>query len=131
MGRAVVERLLRKRTRVVLVYECSLRLAEFARAHRKLIIVEGRPTDELVLAEAGILRAASVVAGMDSEVDNLLISITCKDMGTSVRVFARSDDFTIANRMRKACVDEVVSPFELCGEYIANRVASSDASTKV
>ena len=79
-------------------------------------------TDELTLAEANLLKASSVVAAMDSPVDNLLISITCKDMGHDIRVYAQSDDFTIANRMRKAQVDEVISPCQLCGDHVAQLV---------
>ncbi len=122
MGQAVIDRLMRKRQAVVVVDEDKASLEILRRRFRKLLIVEGSPTNELVLAEANILEAKFVVAAMDSEVDNLLISITCKDMGHHIKVFAQSNDMTIANRMRKAQVDEVISPFQLSGDRVAELI---------
>ena len=77
---------------------------------------------ELTLAEANILNARSVVAAMSSEVDNLLVSITCKDMGHDIHVYARSNDVSIGNRMRKAGVDEVISPSRIGGTRVAELI---------
>ncbi len=123
MAEAIIERLIRARISVVLVDIDTSRLAELKRRFRKLLTVEGNPTDELVLSQANILNAHHVVAATDSEVDNLLISITCKDMGPDIRVIARSNDFTISNRMRKAQVDEVISPCQICGDRVADLIA--------
>ena len=124
MAEAVIERLMKQRVQVVVVDADASKLEQLKRRFRKLMTVEGHPTDELVLAQANILNAGNVVAATDSEIDNLLISITCKDMGREIRVFARSNDFTIANRMRKANVDEVISPCQLCGDRIAELISA-------
>lgn len=122
MAETVIERLVRSRVPVVLVDANTDRLTELKRRFRKLLTVEGNPADELVLSQANILTAHHVVAATDSEIDNLLISITCKDMGQGVRVIARSNDFTVSNRMRKAQVDEVISPCQICGNRIADMI---------
>jgi voltage-gated potassium channel len=122
MAEAIIERLIRARISVVLVDVDVARLGELKRRFRKLHTVEGNPTDELILSQANILNAHHVVAATDSEVDNLLISITCKDMGPDIRVIARSNDFTISNRMRKAQVDEVISPCQICGDRVADLI---------
>ena len=59
---------------------------------------------------------------MESDVDNLLLTINCKDMGADISVVARANDATIANSMRKARVDEVISPNLLCGNRMAEAV---------
>lgn len=128
MAEAIIERLVRARIPVVLVDADSARLTELKRRFRRLLTVEGNPTDELVLCKANILTAQHVVAATDSEIDNLLISITCKDMGQGVRVIARSNDFTVSNRMRKAQVDEVISPCQICGDRIADLITGSSLS---
>lgn len=122
MAEAVIERLLAKGRDVVVVDEDKQRLEELQRRFRKLLVVEGSATNELILARANILNAKHVVAALDAEVDNLLISITCKDMGSGVGVFARSNDVTIANRMRKAGVDEVISPSQICGDRVSSLI---------
>ena len=74
----------------------------------------------MILAKANITNARHVVAALDSEMDNLLISITCHDIDEKISVYAKSSDPSIANRLRKAGVHEVVSPFQLCAERVAS-----------
>lgn len=122
MGETVIEMLMRKRQAVVVVSADTEKLTLLRRRYRKLLTVEGSPTDERILAQANVVNAKFVVAAMDSEIDNLLISITCKDLGSNIQVFARSNDLTIANRMRKAQVDEVISPNQICGTRVAELI---------
>lgn len=122
MGLAVIERLIEKRTPVVLIEKNQERLEDLRRLYPKLLTIHGSATNELTLAEANVLEAKHVVAAMDSEIDNLLVAITCKDMGHEIEVFARCNDTTIANRMRKAEVDEVISPSRIGGTRIAELI---------
>ena len=122
MAQAVVERLAKKKVSVVVIDEDEAQLSTIARRFRRVLTVVGSPTSDLVLAEANVLNATSVVAALENEVDNLLVSISCKDMGHDISVYARSNDFSIANRMRKAGVDEVISPSQLCGSHIAGLI---------
>jgi len=128
MAQAVIERLVRARQPVVVVSDNPEEIKQLRKRFRRLLIVEGKATDELTLAEANVLEAKNVVAAMESEIDNLLIAITCKDMGRDIAVFARSNDITIANRMRKAGVDEVISPCQLCGDRVAQLILTPDES---
>lgn len=130
MAHAVIERLLRKRMDVVVVGEDKEKLDELQRSHRKLFTLHGSPTSELVLAQANIMSAAVVVAALESEVDNLLVGITCKDLGTTVSVLARSETAAVANRMRKAGVDEVICPPQICGDRVAELLIKSRESSR-
>jgi len=118
MARAVIDRLVRKRVKVVVVGADKEALGELQRSYRRIHTITGCPTSELVLAKANVVKAAAVVAALDSEVDNLLVGITCKDLGTSVRVLARSETSVVANRMRKAGVDDVICPPQICGDRV-------------
>ena len=118
MGGAVVEQLAEAGRPVVLVDTEEESLKHF-REYYDVLTVSGSGTDELTLAEAGILDAGSVVVATDCEMSNLLIAISCKDLCGEIRVFAVCNDPTIANRMRKAGVDEVLSPPRVCGERTA------------
>ena len=124
MAHAVIERLARKRIPLVVVDKDEAQLQGIQRRFRRVLTVPGDPTSDLVLAEANVLKSATVVAALENEVDNLLISISCRDIGPEISVYARSNDFSIANRMRKAGVNEVISPSQLCGEHIASLILS-------
>jgi len=122
VAQAVVERLIRRRLDVVVVDDDQEALDRLRQRHRRLLVVSGQSTDELTLAEANVTKADVVVAALENELDNLLVTITCKDLGTGVRVIAHSNDATIGNRLRKAAVDEVVSPVQLSSDCIANLI---------
>ena len=128
MAEAVIDRLMKKRRDVVVIDESSERLQELRARWRRLLIVEGKATNELTLANANVLTAANVVAALPSEMDNLLVAITCKDMGQHVKVVAESNDHTIANRMRKAHVDAVVQAGQIVGNFVADTILDADAA---
>lgn len=127
MAEAVIDRLMKKRQDVVVVDDNSERLEELRSRWRRLLVIEGKATNELTLANANILEARHVVAALPSEMDNLLVAITCKDMGQHVKVLAQSNDCTIANRMRKANVDEVVQAGQIVGNHVADAILNSNS----
>ena len=122
MGRAVIERLVRKRVDVVVVSEDKDELEDLQRSFRKIFTVHGNATCELTLAQGNVMQASAVVAALESEVDNLLVGITCKDLGRDVAVFARSETPSVANRMRKAGIDQVICPPQICGDQVAGMI---------
>jgi voltage-gated potassium channel len=122
MAYSVIERLMRKRADVVMIASDLERVAIIRKKYRRLQVIEGNPSNELNLAKANVLSASHVVAATDSEVDNLLIGITCKDMGHNIAVIAESNDPSIANRMRKSGIDEVISPIQLGGQRVAELI---------
>lgn len=128
MATAVIERLFEQDKDVVVISDDHEEISALRDQFSRILIVEAKPTDEMALAEANVLTAKHVVAATSSEVDNLLISITCKDLGSDVHVYARSNDATIGNRMRKAAVDEVISPCQLCGDRVAGLILAADAA---
>jgi len=124
MAEVIIEKLMRQRKDVVVIDSDETKLEQLSRRFRRIKTVVGPPTDELVLAKANLLESANVVAALSSEVDNLLIAITCKDLREGIAVYAKSNDATIANRMRKAGVQEVICPSELCGAKVLELILS-------
>ena len=122
IAQIILERLLRKRQSVVLIDNDASCLEQLRKKYRRLLTVEGDPTDEHSLIEANVLQAANVVAVTDDEVNNLLISITCKDLGRELNVIAKSNDASIGKRMIKAGVDEVISPCQISGSHVADLI---------
>lgn len=128
----VIEQLVQSRKDVVVIDEDASKLERLRTRFSRVKTIEGSATNELSLAKANILKASHVVAAMPSEIDNLLISITCKDLREGISVYAESNDPTIANRMRKAGVEEVVCPSHICGSHLSNmilRTRTTDAAT--
>lgn len=127
MAILVIDRLSRQGTQLVLIDEDQDKLDGMKKRFRKLQVVCGSPVSELVLAKANILMAKNVVAATESDLSNLLIGITCRDLGENLNVIAEANDAGIANRMRKSGINEVISPFELGSQEIAGFVLSASA----
>lgn len=122
MARVIIEKLMQRGLSVVVVDEDEENLESVRKRFHTALTIQGLPTSEMTLAQANILESQSVVAALDSEVDNLLVGITCKDLGKDVTVYARCDTPNIANRMRKAGIDEVISPASICGDRVAEMI---------
>jgi voltage-gated potassium channel len=122
MAQTVLAILIRKQLSVVLIDADVEQLKHIRGRYPNLSIIESSAIDEMALANANVLEAASVIAALDSDFDNLMIAMTCKDLGTDVKVIARSDDMQVASRMLKIGVEKVICPFQVSGEQAADFV---------
>ena len=119
MAQTVLAILIRKQPNVVLIDGDCERLKLIRSRHPNLAIIESSAIDEMALANANVLEADCVIAALDSDFDNLMIAMTCQDLGTDVKVIARSDDMHVASRMMKIGVNKVICPFQVSGEQAA------------
>lgn len=120
MAQATLDILLRKRQAVVVIDSDKQTLASVRRRYPNIAIIEDNAVNELALSSANVLEARCVIAATESDFDNLMIAMTCKDLGTELHVIARSDDRHVASRMMKLGVEKVISPFQISGEQAAS-----------
>jgi len=123
MATAVLQELVQKGLPVVVLDDNAANLENIRRRYPRVPIIQATAVDELALSDAGVLVAKNVIAAMTSDFDNLMIAMTCKDLGTQIKVVARSQDQRIASRMLKAGVDNVICPFQLCGQMAAGLIS--------
>ena len=77
-------------------------------------VVEGDATRDETLVEAGVDRARSVIASVESASDNLVITLSCKALRPDLPVTARAYDHQTEKKLSLAGADAVVTP-ELVG----------------
>ena len=119
MARTVLDILLRKQTSVILIASDKEQLKDIRHRYPNLPIIESSAVDEVSLADANVMEANCLVAALDSDFDNLMIAMTCKDLGTDITVIARSDEVQVASRMMKLGVEKVICPFQISGVQAA------------
>ncbi|MEL7497669.1 MAG: potassium channel family protein [Planctomycetota bacterium] len=119
MAHTVIKLLVAAKENIVVIDEDAEKLQRLQQRFPNLIVLPSPAVDEIALADANIVDAKCVIAVLDSDFDNLLISMTCKDMDTELKVIARSDDINVASRMSKLGVDNVICPFHVSGEQAA------------
>lgn len=81
--------------------------------------VRGDATEEHVLAEAGITRAAAVVASVNTDADNVLVTLTAKGMNPHCTLIARVKADENERKLHRAGADRVISPSTIGGRRIA------------
>jgi voltage-gated potassium channel len=83
------------------------------------LILTGDALDEMVLERAGIHRAKALVAAVGSDADNVLVTLTAKQMAPHIVVVARAARLGTEKKLKAAGADHIVSPYEIGGRRMA------------
>lgn len=74
------------------------------------VVLEGDATENAILLQAGIEKARGVFAVTDDDNNNLVISLTAKQLNSRLRVVAACKNLNNIEKIRKAGADAVISP---------------------
>lgn len=85
-------------------------------------VLLGDPTEDEVLRSAGIERAAGLVACTDSDRENLIITVTARQLNAGIRIVARVTDIDHQQKVRRVGADAVVSPNYIGGLRLASEL---------
>lgn len=83
------------------------------------LYVRGDATEEQVLEDSGLYRARAVVAAVNSDADNVLITLTSKGLSPGTTVIARVKSDENEGKLRRAGADRVIAPSTIGGRRIA------------
>jgi voltage-gated potassium channel len=88
----------------------------------ELLFVEGDATDSDILLKAGIREAAGLFAVTGDDNQNLVISLTAKQILPGIKIVAKCNDLKNLDKIKKAGADAVVSPSFIGGLRIASEM---------
>jgi len=80
--------------------------------------VEGSPSDDEVLRSAGIMRAAGIMACVDSDAENIFITLTARELRSDITIVARASVEDSESKLRRAGADRIVSPYKTSGSQM-------------
>ncbi len=83
------------------------------------LAVIGDATQEKVLRQAHIERAAGLVAATTTDATNLYIVLTARTLNPKLKIIARASEDDAAKHLKKAGADTVISPYNFAGHRIA------------
>ncbi len=81
--------------------------------------VRGDVTDDETLHAAGIDRAATLVAALDTDADNLYVTVAGRSMRPDLQIIARARGESSEPKLVRAGADRVVNPQRLGGDRMA------------
>lgn len=84
--------------------------------------VKGDATEEDTLAEAGIVRARSLTAALDSDASNVFVTLTARGLAPGIFVVARATTPSAESKLLRSGADRVITPTEIGGRRMAAMV---------
>jgi voltage-gated potassium channel len=85
-------------------------------------LIESEASDDEVLMQAGIERAQAIIACVDSDAENIFITLTAREMRADIFIIARASAEDSEKKLVRAGADRVISPYKTSGSEMA-RVA--------
>ncbi len=86
------------------------------------LVVAGDATEDETLLEAGVERARALVSVVSSDVDNLYITLSARELTRKVNpglyILSRAADGKAAAKIRHAGADRVLSPYQIGGSRL-------------
>jgi voltage-gated potassium channel len=83
------------------------------------LVVHGDATSDAVLLAAGIKRARTLVTAVDSDVDNVYVTLSARGLNPSLLIVARASQEDAAAKLQRAGADRVISPYQIGGRRMA------------
>jgi len=93
-------------------------------------VLSGDPTEKGTLEQAGLSRAAAVIAATDSDATNTLIALTARELRDSAdkhdfRIVVRVENEENIAKVERVGADEIVSPSTMGGRQMASLATGS------
>lgn len=90
--------------------------------HEGFLYIEGDATSEEILLRAGILRAKAVIAAAPTDVENVYITLTARELNPKLFILARGDDELSEKKLLRAGANKVISPYFIGGLRMAQAI---------
>ena len=84
-----------------------------------LLTVEGDATDDVVLRAAGIDRAATLIAALSNDADNLYVTLSARSIRPDIFIVARARTDSANAKLLQAGANRVVNPQQIGGARMA------------
>ena len=83
------------------------------------LVVAGDATQDAVLRAAGIDRARGLITTMDSDANNVYVTLSARSLNKDLFIVARANDEQSEAKLSQAGANRVVSPYSRAGRQIA------------
>ena len=83
------------------------------------LFVQGDVTEDVTLEEAGIARATTLVAALETDADNLYVTLSSRAIRPDLQIIARARNESSEAKLIRAGADRVVNPQQLGGDRMA------------
>ncbi len=129
MGIHVIEELRATRRQHVLVDLDECRMEEILKDYEDEVYILGDATDYDTLTRAGIENARGLFACMSDDNQNMVLSLTAKQLNPAIKVVSRCKDIKNTEKMKQAGADSVICPQHIGGLRMASEMVRPSVVT--
>lgn len=126
IGKNLANRLARHRVPFLVIDPVPEMIAE-AKA-LGYVAMEADATDENILKAAGLDRASTIVFGIQSDPDNVFLTLTVRNLNPDITIVARGEDPRTEKKLIQAGASQVVMPAIIGAERIADIITRPETS---
>ena len=123
-GRQAVERL-KSYNKKCIVIENNKKLIDEIDA-MGILYVRGDATDDAVLLQANIEKAANLITTFPSDADNLFVVLSSRQMNKNLRIISRASNDTSYSKLKVAGADNIIMPDKIGGNHMASLIVTPD-----
>ncbi len=87
-----------------------------------VLSITGDAADEATLIRAGIKRAKSLIAVLATDIDNVFLVLTARQLNPDLYIIARASHEETKSKLRAAGANKVESPYEIGAVSMAQRI---------
>ena len=124
MGRRISNDLLDAGRQVVVIENSAQQADECERDG--IYVILGDASEEDILLKAGIERAETLVATLNSDADNLFLTLTARSMNPDLDIIARIEDERNSRKFKQAGASRVVAPIMVGSSRIIRLITRPD-----
>lgn len=119
-GRAIIEEFKKTDRNLVIVEQDKANVRYIQEKFPDFPVIEANATSEESLWIANVKSAGALISALSTDIDNLYVVITARDLNPNIFIVSRSFDENIAHRIYKAGANEVIFPNKIGGQRMAS-----------
>jgi voltage-gated potassium channel len=81
--------------------------------------IAGQPSEDEIMREAGIEHARAILACVDSDAENIFVTLTARELRPDITIVARASVEDSEKKLLRAGADRVISPYKTSGTEMA------------
>lgn len=120
VGMQVAQELSASRVETVLIDKAIERFEELEAAG--ILTVVGDASEDSVLIQAGIERAAGLCACLPEDADNVFVALTARTLNPKLTIISRANTQENERKLRIAGADHVINPYSISGHRMARQL---------
>lgn len=121
-GKEIVDHFIIRPMPFVVIENDEESIQEIQKSNKRILYVEGDATNDEILLEAGVSHARALITALPSDADNVLITLSAKQLNPQIDVISRAADPGAEPKLVRAGANHVVLPEQIGGFVMATLV---------